>query len=65
MALIGKFTFGFLADRLHHKRVFLANLAVMLTGAILLATVRVELFWPAVIPLKTTNPSSVWLSLDW
>jgi MFS family permease len=49
MALIGKFGFGFLADRLPHKRVFFGNLLVMLTGAILLATVRVELFWIAVI----------------
>jgi len=49
MALIGKFSFGYLADRLQHKRVFQGNLAVMLTGAILLATVRVELFWIAVV----------------
>ncbi len=49
MALVGKFGFGYLADRLQHKRVFIANLGVMLLGAILLATVRVELFWIAVV----------------
>lgn len=49
MALVGKFGFGYLADRLKQKVVFLGNLAVMLVGAILLATVRVELFWIAVV----------------
>ena len=49
LALIGKFAFGYLADHLKHKRVFLGNLAVMLTGAILLATLKVELFWVAVV----------------
>jgi len=49
LALVGKFAFGYLADRLNQKMVFLGNLAVMLIGAILLATVRVELFWIAVI----------------
>lgn len=43
MALIGKFVFGFLADQLHHKKVFLANIAVMLFGAVLLATMNVGL----------------------
>lgn len=36
-ALIGKFLFGFLADRLGPKRVFIANMAVMAIGAALLA----------------------------
>lgn len=49
MALVGKFVFGFLADKIRPKVVFFGNLAVMLTGAVLLATVRVELFWVAVI----------------
>jgi MFS family permease len=49
MALFGKFGFGYLADRIPAKRVFYGNLAVMLTGAVLLATVRVELFWIAVV----------------
>jgi len=49
MALFGKFGFGYLADRIPHKKVFYGNLAVMLSGAILLATVKVELFWVAVV----------------
>ncbi len=49
MALFGKFGFGYLADRIDHKMVFYGNLAVMLIGAILLATVKVELFWIAVV----------------
>jgi sugar phosphate permease len=49
MALFGKFGFGFLADKVQHKKVFYGNLAVMLIGAILLATVKVELFWVSVI----------------
>jgi MFS family permease len=49
LALIGKFLFGYLADHIKHKRVFLGNLAVMLIGAILLATMKVGLFWVAVI----------------
>ena len=48
-ALIGKFTFGFLADKIQHKKVFFGNLAVMFAGAVLLATVRVEFFWISVI----------------
>jgi MFS family permease len=38
MALVGKFLFGFLADRLNQRIVFLANLLVMLGGAVLLAS---------------------------
>lgn len=38
MALVGKFLFGFLADRLPQKLVFLANIAVMAAGAVVLAT---------------------------
>ena len=48
MALVGKFGFGFLADQLPQKKVFLANLAVMLVGAILLATLQKSLLWPAI-----------------
>lgn len=36
-ALLGKFLFGFLADRQDPRRVFLLNLAVMAVGAVLLA----------------------------
>jgi MFS family permease len=49
LALVGKFVFGYLADHIKHRRVFLGNLAVMLTGAILLATMMVDLFWVAVV----------------
>jgi MFS family permease len=38
MALVGKFLFGFLADHLNQRIVFLANLLVMLGGAFLLAS---------------------------
>jgi MFS family permease len=38
MALLGKFLFGFLADHLNQRIVFLANLLVMLAGAFLLAS---------------------------
>ncbi len=49
MALIGKFTFGLLADYFDHKRVFVANIAVMLTGALLLVTLRPDLLWTALV----------------
>jgi len=49
MALFGKFGFGYLADKIQHKKVFYGNLLVMLAGAILLATVKVQLFWIAVV----------------
>ncbi len=49
LALVGKFVFGFLADHLHQKRVFLANIAVMLAGAVLLATMDVGLLWVAIV----------------
>ncbi len=49
LALVGKFAFGYLADQLNHRLVFLGNLGVMLTGAVLLASMQVSLFWPAVV----------------
>ncbi|MEM7586273.1 MAG: MFS transporter [Acidobacteriota bacterium] len=49
LALVGKFLFGFLADQVDQKRVFLANIAVMLAGAILLATMKLSLLWPAIV----------------
>lgn len=49
LALVGKLTFGYLADTLHQKKVFLANLVVMLTGAVLLATLSKSLLWPAIV----------------
>ncbi len=48
LALVGKFVFGFLADHLHQKRVFLGNIAVMLAGAVLLATMDPGLLWAAI-----------------
>jgi MFS family permease len=49
MALIGKFSFGMLADFLNQKAVFLGNLFVMLIGGVLLATLETGLFLPAII----------------
>ncbi len=49
LALVGKFVFGFLADHLNHKAVFLGNIAVMLAGAILLATMDPALLWAAIV----------------
>ncbi len=49
LALVGKFGFGYLADMLPHKAVFLGNLAVMLVGSVLLATMDVGLFWVAIV----------------
>ena len=49
LGLVGKFVFGFLADRLPHKGVFLGNLAVMLAGAVLLAAVNPATMWTAVV----------------
>ena len=48
MALIGKFAFGLLADHLNQKLVFLGNQAVMIAGAICLATLSPELIWTAI-----------------
>lgn len=48
MALVGKFGFGWLADHMSQKRVFLGNLAIMFVGASLLASMRPNLLWPAV-----------------
>ena len=49
LALVGKFVFGLLADHLNHKKVFLANILVMLAGAILLATMSSSLLWAAIV----------------
>ena len=49
MALIGKFVFGLLVDHLKPKRVLLGNIAVMLVGAVLLASIHESALWPAVI----------------
>lgn len=49
MALIGKFVFGFLADVFNQKRVFMANIGVMFVGSLLLASLRPELIWVAIV----------------
>ena len=48
LALVGKLVFGTLADYIDQKRVFLANLVVMLLGAITLATLDKSLIWAAI-----------------
>ena len=45
LAMVGKFIFGFLADVLPAKRVFLLNLSIMAAGALILATMRADLIW--------------------
>jgi MFS family permease len=49
MGLIGKFVFGWLCDVFDNKLVMMFNLAVMLAGAVCLATVQASLLWPAVV----------------
>jgi len=49
LSMLGKFLFGLLADMFATKRVFLLNLAVMAAGALLLATMRVDVIWYALI----------------
>jgi len=49
LGLVGKLSFGWLADRLGRQGVLIGGLLVMLLGAGLLATMRVELVWVALI----------------
>ena len=49
LAMVGKFAFGFLADLLPPKRVFLLNIALMTAGALIIATLRADLIWYALI----------------
>lgn len=49
LAMVGKFGFGLLADLFPPKRVFLLNLALMTAGGFLMATMRVDLLWYALI----------------
>jgi MFS family permease len=49
MGLIGKFTFGLLADVFDKRRVLLLNLAVMWAGAVALASMSPGAVWPAVV----------------
>jgi MFS family permease len=48
-ALVGKFVFGLVADAYGPRRVFLLNIAVMLAGALALASMRAEIVWGAVL----------------
>jgi MFS family permease len=48
LALVGKLVFGALSDWLDQKRVFLANLVVMLAGALTLASLDKSLVWLAI-----------------
>ncbi len=47
--LVGKFLFGYLADILDRKMVFVGNVAVMLLGSLCLSSMNPALFWPFVI----------------
>jgi sugar phosphate permease len=49
MGLVGKFTVGYVADRLERRLVFLSNLSVMLVGALCLASMREALLWPFIL----------------
>lgn len=49
LAMVGKFGFGLLADIFPPKRVFLLNLALMTGGGFLMASMRVDLLWYALI----------------
>jgi len=49
LAMVGKFGFGLLADLFPPKRVFLLNLALMTAGGFLMASMRVDLLWYALI----------------
>ena len=48
-ALIGKFVFGVLSDVLDQRKVFFANLVVMLIGAVTLAQMEMTVVWGAMI----------------
>jgi len=49
MAMVGKFGFGLLADLFPPKRVFLLNLAIMLAGAMILASMQSQLIWYSLV----------------
>lgn len=49
LAMVGKFAFGLLGDLFPAKRVFLVNLAIMAAGALILATMRTDLLWYALV----------------
>jgi len=47
--LVGKFLFGFLADLIASRKVFVANLALMLAGALVIATQSIDLLWAGLV----------------
>ncbi len=47
--LFGKFIFGYLADHVDPKKVFIGNLAVMFAGSLFLASMNMAYYWPFVI----------------
>jgi MFS family permease len=49
MGMVSKFLVGYLADLLDRKLVLLANIAVMLIGALFLASMRPSLVWPFIV----------------
>ena len=49
LGLISKFLFGFLADVLNPRVVFVCNVAVMLVGLLFLATFNKELVWVGIV----------------
>lgn len=49
MGLVGKFLIGYLADKLERRVVFLSNIAIMLLGAVFLASMSEALLWPFIL----------------
>lgn len=49
MGMISKFGVGYLADHLDRKLVLIANISVMLSGALCLASMRPGLIWPFIL----------------
>jgi len=47
--LVGKFLFGFLADIMPSKKVFVANVALMLAGAVIVATQSMGVLWTGLV----------------
>lgn len=48
-AMLGKLIFGYLADYIHFKKVFIGNIIVMLLGSVCLALMNTHLIWFAII----------------
>lgn len=49
MGLVGKFAIGYLADKIERRVVFLTNIAIMLVGALFLASMKEALLWPFIL----------------